>query len=136
MRDQFQSYILIKSVLIVFLVTLSGCAASGEGTSGSDPTVITQEDIEGVSGISDVYNLVQRLHPQWLQKRGRSSVSNPGDIIVYVEDTRYGNPESLRRLDVIDVQSIEFLRPEEATMRYGSGHDDGVIYVHLKEGER
>lgn len=136
MNDLKDYRLWFQSLLVVLLILgLGACVSSGESTSGDDPTVITQEEIEEVGGVSDAYNLVQRLHPQWLQKRGRNSVRNPGDIIVYVEDNRYGPPESLRKIEVIDIQSLEFLRPEEATMRYGAGHDDGVIYVHLKEGE-
>lgn len=121
-------------VLLFIPVFLLSCGTTGEGTSGDDPTVISHEEIEDVGEISDAYNLVQRLEPQWLRKRGRSSLQQPGDIIVYVEDNRQGGPESLRQMDVIDIESIEFLRPDKATMRYGSGHDHGAILVHLKTG--
>ncbi len=120
-------------VLFVFSLLLVSCVTTGQGSSGSN-TVITQEEIEQVGGISNAYNLVRRLHPQWLQKRGRNSLQNPGDIIVYVEDAEQGGPEALRAIDLIDVQSIEFLRPDKATMLYGGGHDNGAIQVHLKDG--
>ena len=129
---------IVTVILIVVggvLVTTTGCAVSSEGTSGGDPTVISQKEIQGVGEISNAYNLVQRLHPQWLRKRGRNSLSQPGDIVVYVEGSRRGSPEALRQIDVVDVEKIKYLRPDEATMRYGSGHDNGVIFVHLKGGQ-
>lgn len=111
-----------------------GCVTTGPGEGGEDPTRISQEEIQEVGEISNTYSLVQRLRPQWLRKRGRNSLQQPGDIIVYIDDTEQGGPEALRRIDVIDVKSLEFLRPGEATMRYGSGHDNGAILVHLKDG--
>jgi hypothetical protein len=81
---------------------------------------------------SNAYNLVRRLEPQWLQKRGRNSIRNPGSIKVYVQGTSQGGPGALRRINVVNVQSIQLLKPDEATMRYGSGHDNGAILVNLK----
>lgn len=126
-----QTYI-SQIALFVCLLMLTACVTTEKGSSGNDPTVITQEEIQGVGEISDAYNLVRRLEPQWLEKRGRNSLQQPGDITVYVEDNRQGGPEALRSIDVVDIESIEFLRADEATMRYGSGHDNGVILVNLK----
>lgn len=126
--------VLIWIVLAVGPAVLLSCGTTSESSSDNDPTVISHDEIEDVGEISDAYNLVQRLEPQWLRKRGRSSIQQPGDIIVYLEDNRQGGPESLRQMDVIDIESIEFLRPDKATMRYGSGHDHGAILVHLKSG--
>ena len=118
----------------LLLLVSTGCTTTNTAgsSSSSDPTVISQKQIQEVGDISNAYNLVQRLHPQWLRKRGRNSISDPGQILVYVEDSRQGGTQALRRIQVIDVQSIEFLRANEATMRYGSGHDNGAILVHMK----
>ncbi len=119
----------------LFLAALMGCASTGQsGGSQNDPNFISQSEIQEVGEISNAYNLIRRLHPQWLQKRGRGSISNPGDIEVYVEGSRQGPPSVLRQISVIDVENIRFLPPDEATMRYGSGHDNGVIQVNLKGG--
>ncbi|MFB6099078.1 MAG: hypothetical protein ABEK84_08220 [Salinibacter sp.] len=82
---------------------------------------------------SNVYLLVQRLHPDWLEKRGRSSINRVSDVVVYVEGSRRGGPEALRRVSVMNVAYIEFLDASEATFEYGSGHDHGAIRVELKE---
>jgi len=118
--------------VVGLLMSLLGCATSGQGTSGDDPTVISQSEIREVEGVSSAYNLVQRLQPQWLEKRGRNSLRNPGKILVYVEGSRQGGPDALRQIEVLDLESIEYLRADEATKRYGSGHDNGAILVHLK----
>lgn len=129
------SDVVLTLVVGLILGVSTGCASTNQGdSSGGDPTVITQEEIQDVGEMSNAYNLVRRLHPQWLQKRGRNSLRNPGQILVYIEGSRQGGPQTLQQIDVFDVQSIEFLQPDEATMRYGSGHDNGAILVHLKEG--
>ncbi|MFP4227918.1 MAG: hypothetical protein ACLFTE_03725 [Salinivenus sp.] len=120
-------------VVLLSVASLVGCVSSS-GASGGSENVITQEEIQEVSGISNAYNLVRRLHPQWLEKRGRSSVSNPGDIVVYINGSRQGGPSTLEQVDVMDVENIRYLPPDEATMRHGSGHDNGAIEVNLKGG--
>ena len=132
MRFPFRSFVPLS--LVLFSLATLGCVTTGQGEGGGDPTEISQEEIQEVGEVGNTYSLVQRLRPQWLRKRGRNSLQQPGQIIVYVDDTEQGGPESMRGIDVIDVQSVEFLRPNEATMRYGSGHDNGAILIHLKDG--
>jgi hypothetical protein len=110
----------------------TACSGSGESRTSSDPDVITQEQIQEASTMSSAYALVQRLRPMWLRKRGTSSINNAGFIVVYVEGSRRGPPEALRRIQVLDVESMRFLSAAEATNRYGAGHDNGVIQVDLK----
>lgn len=114
---------------------LGGCGSSGQSTSsdgGGTPSTISQEEIQETGTTGNAYNLVRRLEPQWLEKRGRNSIRSPGNIRVYVQGNSQGGPSALRQIDVIDVKSIQFLKPDEATMRYGSGHDNGAILVNLK----
>lgn len=117
----------------LLLIAMTACTgsevASGE-QGGSGP--ITQEQIEETGPVSSAYSLVQRLRPNWLRKRGRSSINAPGSIIVYIEGSRQGSPKSLRRVEVANVKSIAYLGSDQATLRYGSGHDHGVIEVELK----
>lgn len=132
---QYRS-VLSLSVFAVFPILLMGCVTtdSSSGSSEYSPNVISQSEIQEMANVVDAYTLVQHYHPQWLQKRGRSSIERPGDVVVYVEDSRQGNPSALRQVSVANVQKIEFLPPGEATMQYGSGHDNGAIRVHLKDG--
>lgn len=133
MRNQPSA--LLCWALVVLLIPLGGCGSSGQSTSsdsGGSPYTISQKEIQEAGTTSNAYNLVRRLEPQWLQKRGRNSIQSPGDIQVYVQGNRRGGPSVLRQIDVMDVKSIQFLQPDEATMRYGSGHDNGAILVNIK----
>lgn len=134
MRHCVRRFIL-QIVLFAFSLTFAACVTTNQDSSAdNDPMVISQEEIQSVGEVSNAYNLIQQLQPQWLQKRGRASVERPSDVTVYVEDSRYRSPEALRQIHVVNVESIAFLRPDRATMRFGSGHDNGAILVNLKEG--
>jgi len=123
-------------ILFVLPFMVLGCVTTdkGQGSSGQSPDVISQKEIQEIGNVVDAYTLVQHYHPQWLEKRGRSSIERPGDVVVYVEHSRQGGPSTLRQVAVANVQKIEYLSPGEATMEYGSGHDNGAIRVHLKDG--
>lgn len=119
-------------LLLLMAVGLTACGG-GKQIAGGDPDKITQKQIrEAGSAVSNAYILVERLHPDWLQKRGTSSLTQQSDVSVYIEGDRRGGPEVLRQISVMDVKSIEHLDADEATLRYGSGHDHGVIRVELK----
>lgn len=122
------------SVLSIILVFMGSTACAGGGsTSGGDPNVISRQQIEETESSGNALQLVQRLRPNWLQRQGGTSMADPGQIVVYVEGNRQGGPDALRNVEVINVESIEFLSARQATVEYGSGHDNGVIRVHLRE---
>lgn len=122
------------TLLAALIALIAGCASTGVNTQG-DRSRITPEEVQEVaSSTNTVYALVQRLRPHWLRKRGRSSIENPSDILVYVDGSRYGTPQDLRNINAENVASLEFLNAAEATNRYGTGHDHGAILVFSKGG--
>lgn len=118
-------------LLLLMAVGLTACVG-GNQVSGGTPDKITQKQIQEAGTVSNAYVLVKRLHPDWLQKRGTSSFTQQSNVSVYVEGSRRGGPKVLQRISVMDVKSIEHLDSDEATLRYGSGHDHGVVRVELK----
>lgn len=124
---------LLQFGLLALSVGVFAACTGGKQLSGGNPDMITQEQIQQVGTTSNAYVLVQRLHPDWLQKRGTSSVRSVSDVVVYVEGSRRGGPGTLRQINVMNVKSIEHLSSDQATLEYGSGHDHGAIRVELKE---
>lgn len=124
---------LLRLGLLAIAVVVFVACTGGKQVSGDDPNKITQEQIESVGTTSNAYVLVRRLHPDWLEKRGTSSINRVSNVVVYVEGSRRGGPDALRQIDVLNVESIEYLNASQATLQYGSGHDHGVIQVELKE---
>jgi hypothetical protein len=114
---------------------------------GGGRSVINRAAIQ-TSGATNAYELISSLRPEWLRaERGvnqwsesaRGSGSGvgsaarvqvtPGDptVVVYLNTSRLGGLDALRDIPVYDLQQAEFIGPQEATSRYGTGHAHGVI---------
>ena len=127
------SYRFAPALLILLALTVAGCASTGsDNRSRRNENEISQEEVQGARSADNAYSLVQRLRPNWLRKRGRSSVTNPTDIKVYIEGARYASPRALRQVQVMSIASMEYLSPAQATNRLGGGHENGAILVFLK----
>jgi hypothetical protein len=53
-------------------------------------------------------------------------------VMVYVDGTRVGGVQELKRIPSQDVKEIRFLSASDAQQRYGTGHAAGAIQVTLK----
>lgn len=119
--------------ILLIATTLTACGT--ENALRQDPERITQAEIQSSSTLyPDAYMLVQRLRPLWLHRRGPHSLTNHGDIRIYVDDFPYGSLDALRRIHPENVTSLRFLPPERATFRYGGGHPHGAIIIRTKDG--
>jgi len=143
------------------LVTLAALACAAHGVSAQqhaanakkNPNEIVFEEVQATRS-ANVYELVQALRPQWLRipgyqtlrtqivetvspkgEVGTALIRDEPDILVYLNNSKFGTVESLRDIDVENVHSLEFVSPAKATMRWGSGHTKGVIVVRSTRGE-
>jgi len=124
-------FVLLLGLLLY--VPASGCSVGARAVSPSGSGEITRADIEA-SPAGNAYQLVQRLRPQWLRGRGATSLRDPRPTlpVVYVNGIREGGPDTLRRFDVGEILSIDYLGAADATTRFGTGHAGGVILVQLR----
>lgn len=113
---------------VLCLLLLTGCATAGGPQTGSSRGEITRADLEQ-SSASTAYEAVQRLRPQWLRLRGQQSLSGEMDLVVYLNNARMGGRESLQSISVGGVESIQFLDASAATLRWGTGHASGAIFI-------
>ena len=111
---------------------LAACASGGGGTSGRRD-VITYEQIQSVS-VSTALELIERLRPEYVRGRGRTSFDGPDAVlpVVYVDGVRAGGIEALRSIAATDVREIRYVNATDATTRYGTGHTAGVIEVRIR----
>ncbi|HJU67801.1 MAG TPA: hypothetical protein VJ650_06080 [Gemmatimonadaceae bacterium] len=119
------------AALTLLLLVTAACASSTQGsrTSGRrDARILTAEEIRAASA-SNMYDVIRSHRPEWLIKRGQTSINMEGDIVVYVDNVALGGPEALRSIDVLSVQSARFLNASEAQMRFGVGHMHGAIVL-------
>jgi hypothetical protein len=116
---------------VLLALTLAACGSTqNQGTTRSR-NVITRADITNYAGTySNAFQLVERLQPQWLRKRGRASVNAvaEGDIVVYLDEAHIGGPEALREISLEGIAEIRYLNAAQAA-RYGTGHQHGAILV-------
>lgn len=98
-------------------------------------TVITEEDLSKL-GLTNAYEAVEVLRPEWLNDRGvRRWGDTPDDgRFVYLDGTRIGNLSALRDLATTEIESIRLVDAGTATMRWGEGNSRGAILVLLKGG--
>lgn len=114
---------------------LTGCAAIQESDSssgsGSGDRLVFQELDVSLSG-KTAYDVIEEYQPQWLRKRGRTSIANPEEVNVYLEGTEYGPVESLRQISAENVDYAEHLSSGEAQFRFGPGNPQGAIAIYLR----
>ncbi|MFQ5865622.1 MAG: hypothetical protein ACE5IW_10370 [bacterium] len=128
MRYHWFFYILIMGIV--------ACASSTETKSARRSSkVITAEEIATTSA-TNAYEAVQLLRPHLLQRQfhRQISLSSPGPItaIVYVDEVRYGDLESLRNLSTENISEIRYISSSDATLRFGSDHGGGAFMVKTK----
>lgn len=94
-----------------------------------------------------VYQLIRARRPHWLSVRGqttlqtRSAMNSVGEatteglapeIVVYVDNAKFGSQDALRSIHSDEVDSIEYLNSNAATQRFGTGHAYGAIVIRRR----
>lgn len=132
--------VLIGLLGLLGLLALLGTAACGAGAGvGQAPSVRPERDvllaqeIQGTTAVT-AYDAVRQLRPEWLRRRGRSSIQNPRAemLVVYLDGARYGGSETLRNVTVGSVLEIRHLDANDATTRFGTGHAGGALLIRTK----
>lgn len=135
----------VSTFLMCMCIALaSGCASSGAassatpanaGSTRSDRTTITAEQI-GKLSVSSLYDVVQRLHPEWLQARNTATISSPAispasdrDVQVFLGSQHLGSSDMLRQMNPSGVTMLRYYTAAEAQGRFGNGNLSGVIQV-------
>ncbi len=121
-------------VALGMIVAVAACA-SGSGSGGtrrSSSTRLVAADFENDVGL-DVYSIIQRHRPQWLQVRGGTTAQGPARIAIIIDGTRQqGSVEILRSIRGSEVDELRFLNSRDATTRYGTDMTAGAIEVDTK----
>ena len=78
------------------------------------------------------YDVINALRKNWLQKRGRTSFVQEGEIRVYVDGSGPSSLDILHGIHSDNIEALRFLDERQASFRFGSGHEHGVILVTLR----
>ena len=125
---------MVRTCLILsFAAVAYPALAHAQETRKSYPrNVITREEIQDrAPDAKSAYDVVQRLRPSFLRVRPSGSVQSqtPVPIRVYVDGSSRAGVYALRDILSIAVIEIIYLDGNDATTRYGTGHENGAIVV-------
>ena len=124
----------VRHFYLIVLAAALGCATTGRssGSMGSGNVILEQE--LAASNVSNAYEAVERLRPNFLRSRGPSSLRTDVTSLpnVYVGRQKYGDAATLRQIPINTVSMIRFYTASEAALRFGMDNANGVIEVTLK----
>jgi len=133
----------IRRAGLAVTVILAGLAVACASTRGGEDTqtrtnVLTRDEIMGVQGARDLYDVVQRLRPRWLTTRaGERSYGMATGIVVYQDQSRLGNVDQLRQLQPSAAFELRYLDGTTASATLpglGAGqHVAGAIVVVTRQ---
>jgi hypothetical protein len=131
--------------LLAACASAAGSASSSDAGASQSPapgrrdrTLITKSELREIP-TSNLYDVVQRLHPDWLLKRtsatlgtvtGRTS-STDLDVQVFIGTQRAGNLDILKQLPVDGIESLRYYSASEAQGRFGNGNMNGAIQITM-----
>lgn len=128
------------ATLLLFSILIVACGVSGHSTSdepsGGISSEIVMDSLDTQVGGMSVYEIVQLYKPDWLRKRGRSSLQDPVPIKVYVDNTTssFGTVSDLRQLDAGNVSTVKRYTAVEAQSEFGIENTSGAILIRTKSG--
>lgn len=120
-----------RLLLLAALLTPIACAARTDEGSGERFDLITQAEMQKHGRYSNLYDVIEILRPRWLQPQGGGDtfMGAEGRVQVHMDGARLGDVAVLRNLAPAGVTSISWLRPHEASSRYGFDHSHGAIII-------
>ncbi|MGI8401574.1 MAG: hypothetical protein ACR2NS_08230 [Gemmatimonadaceae bacterium] len=120
---------------VLSLLLVLGCAPARAVRGSADTQLITEDEIEA-SRAPTAYEVIQRLHANFLTYRGETSFdktkSQPYPT-VYMDGQEFGPISSLRNIPASQVATIRLYRSWEATTKFGTGNMGGVIAVTTRQ---
>jgi hypothetical protein len=121
-------------LILATLLTLTACAARSDADAGTRFALITFEELQAQGQYSNLYDVIEVLRPRWLRPQGGPDTftGEEGQVQVHMDGNWMGDVDVLRGLSPSGVTSISWLRPLEASGRYGLDHSHGAIIVSTR----
>ena len=117
-------------------LALGGCSGAGSQGAAREPVptrssdVVTLEELSRVATASTLFEALHALRPAWFRRNPTTlRPEAEGDVIVYVDQSRLGGPETLRTIQVNAAVVVRHYSASEAEARFGPGHLHGAIQV-------
>jgi len=129
-----------RIAMVLAAATLVACASTVSSGSSSRPSgrsdVITAEQMRETQA-TNLYEAVQRLHPEWMLQRNASTMSGATsrkgsgnvEVQIFMGGQHVGGTDMLRQLPLTEAGSLHFYTPAQAESKFGTGYPNGVIEV-------
>jgi hypothetical protein len=115
---------------------LAGCVNAKPRDLGGGVDVLSEDEIEALH-VSSAYDVVTRERPAYLHSRGRETSPDarlqPIPAHVFLDDTYYGDINSLKFVPASQLAQVRFYQSFEAQYKFGSDHIGGVIQLITKQ---
>jgi hypothetical protein len=127
----------VRRELLVFTVLASAftaaCASTGtQGEESLNMDLITHEEILGTEA-TNLYDVIRRLRPRWLQVRATRSMNMETEIVVLQNDMLLGSSETLKQMApelAYEIRYMEGSRAATSLPGLMSGrHIEGAIII-------
>jgi hypothetical protein len=122
-------------VLLLATAALQGCAGTKAATEGTRSDLITREEIMG-AGAVNLYEVVRRLRPQWINVRAARSFTMETEIVVFQNDMLLGGPDALKQIGpelAYELRWLDGIRAASVLPGLSSGrHVEGAIIVSTR----
>lgn len=121
-------------LILTTLLTLTACAARADPNSAGRFDLITFEELQKEGQYSNLYAVIEVLRPRWLQPQGGPDtfMGEEGKVQVHMDGNWLGDVDVLRGLSPAGVTSISWMRPLDASGRYGLDHSHGAIIISTR----
>ena len=127
--------IILATLLIMLVLAVGACATTSTEGSRNKSGTITLEEIDGEGLVfTNAYEIVRQFRPQWLVERGRATISSQAYdyVVVYVDNIRQGDPQTLHTITALSVQEIEHYNMAQAQRLGPIAHPHGAIVVRTR----
>jgi hypothetical protein len=124
-------------VTFLFLATgfAAACASTKTDSGGRSMDVLTREEILGAEA-TNLYDVIRRLRPRWLQVRATRSLNMETEIAVMQNDMYLGTADALREIApelAYEIRYLEGARAATAIPGLMSGrHVEGAIIISTR----
>ena len=122
-------------LVLVAALGLGGCG-HGASQAAREPVpvrssdVVTMEELARVATSSTLFEALHALRPAWFRRNPTTlRPQAESDVVVYLDQSRLGGPETLRTIQVNAATVIRHYSASEAEARFGPGHLHGAIRV-------
>lgn len=114
----------------------SGAADAAKGPGVTLPTpparvdrqLLTRDEMRKTE-FTNLFEIIRALRGNWLRVRAAESFGKSSDLVVYLDMQRIGSIDELRTISPVNVLTVRYFDPIQASARWGMDHGGGALMV-------